>query len=138
MDEDLTKVGTAGRGGVGEGEEILQGVSGGRACSHKGMEAQKRLLVGGFKGPGQRQCLLKQWRMLSPKVQVFLKGQICLDLIQPLTGNHARFLIRDCQARCWLKTGISGFVGRLAPQSPGLLSEGSRIRKGAGLRPWFR
>lgn len=74
MDEDLTKVGPAGRGGLGGGEEILQGVSGGQASSHKGMEARKSLLAGGLEGPGQRQCLLEQWSMLSPKVQVYLEG----------------------------------------------------------------
>lgn len=41
-------MGPGGRGGLGEGEEILQAVSGGQASSHKGMEAPKSLLMGGF------------------------------------------------------------------------------------------
>lgn len=41
-------MGPGGRGGLGEGGEILQGVSAGQASSHKGLEARKSLLVRGF------------------------------------------------------------------------------------------
>lgn len=41
MDEDLIRVGPGGRGGLGDGEEILQGVSAGQASLHKGTEARK-------------------------------------------------------------------------------------------------
>lgn len=103
----------------GEGEEIPQGVSGGQASSHKGMKARKSLLVGGMERPGQRQGLLGQWSMLSSKVQVYLEGQTCLDLIQPLTGSHGRFLTRDCQARCWQKTRLGSCGGGLRARVPG-------------------